>query len=165
MTDHQTTNPKDDDMTGPIESRCARCLRPVPGDVLPTSWEAVTADDGEVLVICEGCVTGEEQQAMDEAIMALGDDPDAHDFTSEDDTLLGVVEPDDPTTDPATAAAERAARIARITAVLVATGADPEDLRFFAGQVWMQGWLAGWDERGAPRAGISRNPYDKEQSS
>jgi hypothetical protein len=94
-------------------------------------------------------------------------DPDARPFTPEDDALLGVVEPDDPTTsappgvvDPATAEAERADRIARITAVLVATGADPDDLRFFARQLWMQGWLAGWNVRGAPRAGISRNPYD-----
>ena len=66
-------------MTGPIESHCARCLRPAP-DPLPTEWEAFPADDGQVLVICEDCVTDEERQAMDEEIMSLSDpveDPDA----------------------------------------------------------------------------------------
>ena len=59
-------------MTEPIESHCARCLRPAPDDP-SVEWEVVIADDGEVLVICEDCVTGEARQAMDEEDMALGD--------------------------------------------------------------------------------------------
>ncbi|HEY7814845.1 MAG TPA: hypothetical protein VIC62_16485 [Nakamurella sp.] len=86
------------------------------------------------------------------------DDTDSHDFTPEDvDTLLGVVEP--PSVDP-TSSAERADRIARVMAELVDAGADPEVLRFLAAQAWHAGWVACWDERGAPGGGISRNPYD-----
>jgi hypothetical protein len=54
----------------PIESHCARCLRPAPpeDDQSFTDWEALAYDADEVLgVVCPDCITPEEQQAMDEA--------------------------------------------------------------------------------------------------
>jgi hypothetical protein len=39
---------------------------------LPSDWEVLTDDDGEVVgVVCEQCITPEEQQAMDVEMMAL----------------------------------------------------------------------------------------------
>jgi hypothetical protein len=53
------------------ESQCLRCHRPNPDPEPPTDWEAITDADGRVLgVICEDCITPEEQQAMDEQMMA-----------------------------------------------------------------------------------------------
>jgi hypothetical protein len=53
--------------------RCKRCLRLAPPweSSEYTDWEAI--DDGQA-VICPGCVTGQEQQAMDEDIMDLMDE-------------------------------------------------------------------------------------------
>jgi hypothetical protein len=60
--------------TPPIESHCARCLRPNPdlrdGSV-PTSWEPLVTGGECVGVICEDCITPEERQAMDEVDMYL----------------------------------------------------------------------------------------------
>ena len=56
----------------PIESHCARCLRPNPapeGDY-PDDW-AVLGSSDFTGIICPDCITPEEQQAMDEADMAL----------------------------------------------------------------------------------------------
>jgi hypothetical protein len=53
----------------------SRCLRPNPDPEdggLPIDWEVLVDADGEVLgVICEDCITPEEQQATDAADMAL----------------------------------------------------------------------------------------------
>jgi hypothetical protein len=50
-------------------NRCARCKRTAPpqdsDDFL--YWEALGTDGAEV--ICPGCITGQEQQAMDEQVM------------------------------------------------------------------------------------------------
>lgn len=61
------------------ESRCMRCRRPnpaaalLPGD-LPSDWEVVENERGEVAgVICPGCITGEEQQAIDEDVMEFAE--------------------------------------------------------------------------------------------
>jgi hypothetical protein len=61
----------------PIESHCARCLRPNPDadEGMPNDWEVLVEAVG-VSVICEDCITPEEQQAMDEADMALLDELD-----------------------------------------------------------------------------------------
>jgi hypothetical protein len=60
------------------EEICTRCGRPNPERAdggLPNDWEVLTDADGKVLgVICEDCVTPEEQQAMDEADMELMDE-------------------------------------------------------------------------------------------
>jgi hypothetical protein len=45
---------------------CQRCKRITPSD-LPVEWEAVDLDDGEVGVICPGCITNEEHLEMYEA--------------------------------------------------------------------------------------------------
>jgi hypothetical protein len=99
------------------------------------------------------------------------DRPDRHNFTQQDvNTLFGVVEPDDPSTSSAAATAsvdptpeaERAARIEKVMAELVAAGADPDGVRFLAAQAWHAGWVTGWDERGDAHRGVSRNPYDSE---
>jgi uncharacterized metal-binding protein YceD (DUF177 family) len=62
-------------MTDPLDAYCARCLRPNPDPEdggLPIDWEVLVDADGEVLgVICEDCITPEEQQATDAADMAL----------------------------------------------------------------------------------------------
>jgi hypothetical protein len=67
--------------TGPLDSHCARCLRPAPSpdDDEFGYWEAL-GDEGQ-LALCPDCITPEEQQAMDEAIMDLMDqaDPDVDD--------------------------------------------------------------------------------------
>lgn len=48
----------------PHRSRCSRCGRTIDREFDPVdSWEVIA--DGETL-ICEGCITGAEQQAMDE---------------------------------------------------------------------------------------------------
>src|SRR5215217_7973382 len=64
-------------MAVPDESRCARCQRPNPerGEGgLPNEWEVIEDDAGEVVgVICPGCVTETEQQAIDEAMVELGE--------------------------------------------------------------------------------------------
>lgn len=61
-----------------INSHCARCLRPNPDPMdgsLPTDWEALVDEDGEVVgVICEDCITPDEQQAMDEAMFEVADE-------------------------------------------------------------------------------------------
>ena len=78
-------------------------------------------------------------------------------------SLRGVVDLPasvDPTPEP-----ERTDRIAQVMAAIVSAGADPDDVRFLAGQVWHAGWVAGWDEH-SPGAAIRRNPYtEPEQSS
>jgi DNA-directed RNA polymerase subunit RPC12/RpoP len=61
----------------PAES-CARCGRPVPSDDDDEhlSWE-VTADDNAAdgcAWICPDCITPEEQQAIDEADIELGNE-------------------------------------------------------------------------------------------
>lgn len=60
------------------EEICTRCGRPNPESAdggLPNEWEALTDADGKVLgVICEDCVTPEEQQALDDDAMALLDE-------------------------------------------------------------------------------------------
>jgi hypothetical protein len=55
-----------------MSKHCARCLKLLPeGD---TDWEVLTDADGEVVgVICEDCITPEEQQATDEDEMAVGE--------------------------------------------------------------------------------------------
>ncbi len=60
-------------MTDPVQSHCQRCKRPNPEasqGTVPTDWEVLTGEAGEVLgVICPGCVTAVEEQAMDEEAM------------------------------------------------------------------------------------------------
>lgn len=56
-------------MNSPIDSHCARCLQPVDPD--GNDWEAL-GEDGS-LVVCEDCITPEEQQTMDEADMEAVD--------------------------------------------------------------------------------------------
>jgi hypothetical protein len=56
----------------PLDTHCARCLRPAPHDIDDPEfddWEALTVDEDEPgsLVICPDCITPEERQAMDEA--------------------------------------------------------------------------------------------------
>lgn len=61
----------------PIDSHCARCLRPAPQDDDPasTDWEALTVGEGGgELIVCPDYITPEEQQAMDEAAMAVDDE-------------------------------------------------------------------------------------------
>jgi hypothetical protein len=69
------------DDPGPLDSHCARCLRPAPSpdDDEFIYWEAF-GDEGK-LSLCPDCITPEEQQAMDEVIMDLMDqaDPDTDD--------------------------------------------------------------------------------------
>ena len=52
---------------------CERCRKPAPqwesDDYSVSDWEALVREDGTVGVICSGCVTGAEQQAMDEDMM------------------------------------------------------------------------------------------------
>jgi hypothetical protein len=53
----------------PIESHCARCLRPNPDPEgkLPVDWEVLVDALGETLgVICEDCITPAEWQATDD---------------------------------------------------------------------------------------------------
>ena len=113
-----------------------------------------------------------DRREHDGGSVRLGHGVEAAYFSQQDvNTILGVTEPREPATssapgavDPATAQAERADRIARSMAALVAAGADPDDVRSLAAQTWHAGWVTGWDQRGAPGAGFSRNPYDAEQS-
>jgi hypothetical protein len=52
-----------------IDENCCRCQKPIDESGLPTS-EALTNEDGEVIgVICEDCITPEEQQTIDEEDM------------------------------------------------------------------------------------------------
>jgi len=57
------------------ESKCGRCQRPNPEtaqQTLPSSWEVVTDDAGDIeTVICPDCLTGAEQYAIDADQMAL----------------------------------------------------------------------------------------------
>jgi hypothetical protein len=55
------------------EERCSRCRRlaPSPDAVEYLEWEA--ADDGEAM-ICPGCLTGGEEQAIDEDMFAVEDE-------------------------------------------------------------------------------------------
>jgi hypothetical protein len=50
------------------EEYCERCRRLAPPweDQSYVEWEAITRDNGEIGVICPGCVTGAEQQETDE---------------------------------------------------------------------------------------------------
>lgn len=65
-------------MATPDERYCARCQRPnpeAPEGGLPNEWEVLEDDRGEVIgVICEGCITGEQQQAIDESIFETMED-------------------------------------------------------------------------------------------
>ena len=96
-----------------------------------------------------------------------------HHFTPDDvNTILGRVEPPDPANsappgvvDPTTSDAERTAQVQRAMADLHADGADPKLVRHLAALAWHQGWCAGWDQRGTPGGGVSRNPYETERSS
>ena len=60
------------------ESCCMRCRRANPEadeGSLPTDWEVLTDARGEVVgVMCSGCITGEEQRAIDDDMMELGDE-------------------------------------------------------------------------------------------
>lgn len=58
-------------MTNTEEAYCCRCGKSVPdGDSLPIEWEVEEDQNGNVVgVICDGCITGSEQQAMDEDVM------------------------------------------------------------------------------------------------
>jgi hypothetical protein len=62
----------------PDESHCARCRRPNPDAEdggMPDYWEVLVDGDGEVVgVICEDCITPEEQQATDEDMFELADE-------------------------------------------------------------------------------------------
>lgn len=55
-----------------IEPPCARCGREAPPQESDHfgEWEAL--DDGDA-VVCPGCITPAEQQAIDEEMMTLGD--------------------------------------------------------------------------------------------
>ena len=55
------------------DQRCSRCNRSFPGwdDPEATYWEAFGPDGAEL--ICPGCITGEEQQALDEAEFHIAD--------------------------------------------------------------------------------------------
>lgn len=68
-------------MGTPIETHCARCLRPAPAadSTAFLEWEVVDDDD---VVICPECITPEEQQAMDQELMALADKADPDDSTA-----------------------------------------------------------------------------------
>ena len=85
--------------------------------------------------------------------------------------MTRVTEPDESTiaalkaaVDPIEADAERAAHVQTAIAALVADGADPALVGRLAALAWHQGWVTGWDERGAPGGGVSRNPYETGQS-
>ena len=62
---HEQTNPQE---------HCERCKRLAPPwkSSQYSDWEAITLDDGEIGVMCPGCLTWEEQQAMDEDSMEMG---------------------------------------------------------------------------------------------
>ena len=49
------------------DQSCARCGRPSPDPIpgsIPIDWEVLDAEGEQV--ICSGCITGAEQQAIDE---------------------------------------------------------------------------------------------------
>lgn len=52
---------------------CERCQRVAPAVADPgyVDWEAVNCDDGTVGIICPGCLTGEDQGAIDDDAMEL----------------------------------------------------------------------------------------------
>lgn len=57
---------------------CARCQRPAPDEddqsLVALEWETLVNSDGDVTgVVCPDCITPEEQQATDEADMAIHD--------------------------------------------------------------------------------------------
>lgn len=57
-------------MTEPIDTHCARCLRPAPGeDDTDLYWECL-----DEVIVCPDCITPAEQQAMDEDGMAMLDE-------------------------------------------------------------------------------------------
>jgi hypothetical protein len=59
----------------PIESHCARCLKPVPdmhSREFVLCWEAVVDADGNAVgLVCEDCISPEERQALAESEMEL----------------------------------------------------------------------------------------------
>jgi hypothetical protein len=76
------------------------CLRPNPeGDDggLPSEWEVVADADGiPVAIVCEDCITPEEQQAMDDADMGFIEEVEGVDVEQFDDEApphLRVVPP------------------------------------------------------------------------
>lgn len=60
-------------------SRCSRCRRPQP-EVSSNSfseWEVLVDDSGDVVgVVCAGCLTGAEQQGIDEDAMVTAMEAD-----------------------------------------------------------------------------------------
>ena len=56
--------------------RCERCRRLAPPWEDPgyCEWEALELEDGEIGVICPGCITGAEQQEMDADDMDLAEE-------------------------------------------------------------------------------------------
>jgi hypothetical protein len=52
-----------------IDTHCARCLRPAPGEGDVGDWEFF-----DEVIVCPDCITPAEQQAMDEDGMAMLDE-------------------------------------------------------------------------------------------
>ena len=53
-----------------MTEKCVRCGKNI--DHGDNEWEAFTLPDGDVVVVCDDCITPEEQQAIDESDMQLG---------------------------------------------------------------------------------------------
>jgi hypothetical protein len=67
------------------DRHCARCERPnpEPAGSLPLEWEVLTDQSGELGVICDGCITPGEQQAIDQDMMGMESDLPEDEPTSE----------------------------------------------------------------------------------